>query len=443
MKWNSIILMACTAQAIFFLLQKTNVLPLYSINGAGSFDNIAGFASCLVLGLPIGEKQLKNGAPLQKWTVITSKIICIIAIVWAQSKAGILCVILWLFLLYCPRNKQKRLFMLFPLLIVGLLFYKSDSSKGRWFILQRSYEMITEHPLLGWGQGGFKAHYMDWQADYFQQNPASSFAILASNIHHPLNEWIAITIDFGVVGLIVVTIIFLCTLNYAERHPSDLSQMGKHIIILLALFSFFSYPFQYPFTWIMMVWGALAIYHVPIYKHIKICSVMIITLVLLGGFHLYSQWRDETMLEKLYEKTNLGLYDKAMPKYLELYPQHKRDCQFLFYYASNLHLKGQEQLALQKAMLCKSYLADYELSLLFGDIYHGMRCKDSALFYYKRAHYMCPSRISPLYEMFNVYRDYEDKVGSTRLKSIILHKKNKIESKETNRIIQEVANDCE
>ena len=149
------------------------------------------------------------------------------------------------------------------------------------------------------------------------------------------------------------------------------------------------------------------------------------------------------MLEKLYEKTNLGLYDKVMPKYQELYPQHKRDCQFLFYYASNLHLKGQEQLALQKAMLCKFYLADYELSLLIGDIYRGMGRKDSALFYYERAHYMCPSRISPLYEMFNVYRDYEDKAGCIRLKSIILHKNIKIESKETNRIIQEVANDCE
>ena len=143
MKWNSIILMACTAQAIFFLLQKTNVLPLYSINGAGSFDNIAGFASCLVLGLPIGENLLRNGTSLQKWIVITSKVVCIIAIVWAHSRAGILCVIFWLFLLYCPRNKQKRLFMLFPLLIIGLLFYKSDSSKGRWFILQRSYEMIA------------------------------------------------------------------------------------------------------------------------------------------------------------------------------------------------------------------------------------------------------------------------------------------------------------
>lgn len=191
----------------------------------------------LSIGIAYWWNLLRNGTSLQKWIVITSKVVCIIAIVWAHSRAGILCVILWLFLLYSPRNKQKWLFVLVPLLIVGLLFYKSDSSKGVGLYYNAAMN-DSWAPFARMGQGGFKAHYMDWQADYFQQNPASPFAMLASNIHHPLNEWLAITIDFGIIGLIVVTILFLCTLSYAERHPSNLSQMGKHIIILLALFSF-------------------------------------------------------------------------------------------------------------------------------------------------------------------------------------------------------------
>lgn len=441
MKWNSIILVVCTAQAILFLLQKADVLPLYSINGAGSFDNIAGFASCLVLGLPIGENLLKSGAPIQKWIVAVSKVISIVAIVWAQSRTGMLCVILWLFLLYCPRNKQKWIFVLLPLMIGGLLFYKSDSSRGRWFILQRTLDMISEHPLCGWGLGGFQAHYMDWQADYFQLHPTSPFAMLADNIRHPLNEWLAVTVDFGIIGLAVVTTLFLYTLRYAEKHPSSLSQMGKHIIILLATFSFFSYPFQYPFTWVMMVWGTLATYHAPACRHLKVCSTVVASMTILGGYHLLKQWREEPMLEKLYEKTNLGLYDITLPKYREQYPQHQRDCQFLFYNASNLCLAEQYPQALQKAMLCKSYLADYELSLLIGDIYRGMGRKDSSLFYYERAHYMCPSRFSPLYEMFNVYKEYGDTANSARLKDVILHKAIKIKSEEISRIIQEVQND--
>lgn len=437
--WNSIILVACTAQAIFFLLQQINLLLLDSINGAGSFDNVAGFASCLVLGLPVGENLLRNGTSRQKWLVGASKVICIIAIVWAQSRAGMLCVFLWLFLLYVPRNKQKWFFVLLPLVIIGLLFYKSDSSRGRWFILERTLNMIFEHPLCGWGLGGFQAHYMDWQADFFQQYPTSPFAMLADNIRHPLNEWLAVTVDFGIIGLAVVTTMFLYTLWYAEKHSSSLSQKGKHIIILLATFSFFSYPFQYPFTWVMMVWGALAIYHVPTYRHLKVCSAMVITLAIVGGYYLFEHRKDEARLEKLYEKTNLGLYDIAAPKYQELYPQHQRDCQFLFYNASNLYLAEQYPQALQKAMLCKSYLADYDLSLLIGDIYRGLGRQDSSLFYYERAHYMCPSRFSPLYEMFNVYKEYGDTANSARLKDIILHKAIKINSEETSRIIQEVS----
>lgn len=46
--------------------------------------------------------------------------------------------------------------------------------------------MIKHEPFTGYGVGGFSAHYMDYQAQYFKEHPDSQFAILADNIKSPL-----------------------------------------------------------------------------------------------------------------------------------------------------------------------------------------------------------------------------------------------------------------
>ena len=44
----------CTAQAALFLLQEAGMVRAYGRFTAGSFDNVAGLASCLCIGLPVG-----------------------------------------------------------------------------------------------------------------------------------------------------------------------------------------------------------------------------------------------------------------------------------------------------------------------------------------------------------------------------------------------------
>lgn len=99
--------------------------------------------------------------------------------------------------------------------------------------------MIWLHPWFGYGNGGFEAHYMDIQATYFMRHPFSEYGMLADNIKHPLNEWIAATIDFGFIGLFVIVSFFALTIRYANKHPSKNSSQELMILIGIGIFSCF------------------------------------------------------------------------------------------------------------------------------------------------------------------------------------------------------------
>lgn len=435
------IVLACTFQALFFLVQTTGIILPYCEYGVGSFENTAGLASCLSISLPISWNLTNKNSKIKTILLYISKAICIIAIVYSQSRTGIICIIVFTFLRIVPKDKWKWLGVIIPLLFFTILFYKSDSSKGRWFILQRSIEMIWLHPWFGYGKGGFEAHYMDIQATYFMRHPFSEYGMLADNIKHPLNEWIAATIDFGLIGLFVIVSFFASTIRYANKHPSKYSSQGLMILIGIGIFSCFSYPFQYPFTWLMLIFSLCCIYNISFGRFKKPLAYLVIFGGFGMGYLIGTDCKDNIKLEKMQEKSNCGLSKRILPQYKSLYHRQRHDCRFLFYYAYDLYLAEQTQEALKKAKECHTLLADYELNLLTGDIFKSLGQKDSSLHYYRHAHYMCPSRLTPLYEMYRVCKEYKDTMAYTKLRYAILHKPIKVKSKETERIIQEIKNE--
>lgn len=428
----------CTAQATFFICQKIGLAPLYCQFGAGSFENVAGFASCLAFSLPLGMSLRRKGLHnFLSHILLLSKIICIIAILWSESRTGMLCILAWLIMEFAPKDKQKWLTLAFPVLMLGTLLYKSDSTKGRWLILQRTIKMICECPFFGYGKDGFTAHYMDFQADYFADNPTDKYSMLADNIRHPLNEWMAATIDFGLIGLLGISLFFYITYCYAKKNKSQESILGSKILCTMGIFSFFSYPFQYPFSWLMLAFSLWSIYQPFLLKHIRMVAMLGLCCTIPWTYHLSMECKDNMALKKMQEKSKLGLSDRNLQAYQEMYPRMKNDKRFLFYYASDLYLAEHFTQALKIAKECKLHLTDYELSLMIGDIYRELGEKDSTIYYYHRAHNMCPSHFTPLYEMLHTYQEFGDSTSSQKIKILIQNKPIKVWSKETENIIKE------
>lgn len=111
--------------------------------------------------------------------------------------------------------------------------------------------MIKHEPFTGYGVGGFSAHYMDYQAQYFKEHPDSQFAILADNIKSPFNEYLSVGVQFGILTwvLLIAAGIFLILCH--RKHPTKVGYVSLLSLLSIAVFSFFSYPFTYPFIWII------------------------------------------------------------------------------------------------------------------------------------------------------------------------------------------------
>ncbi len=58
--------------------------------------------------------------------------------------------------------------------------------------------MIKDKPIVGHGIGAFEAHYMEYQASYFERHPDSKYTMLADNVKHPFNEFLLVGVQLGV-----------------------------------------------------------------------------------------------------------------------------------------------------------------------------------------------------------------------------------------------------
>ena len=133
---------------------------------------------------------------------------------------------------------KNILFVSFFCAIILAVYYKTDSSNGRLFIYMQSILMAQEKPFLGWGNGGFAANYMKWQASYFASNPDSPYVLLADNIHHPLSEFLLVLTNFGLVGLCVLICVFF---SFSIHDKYKMKRQNLVCNLFLVFYSFHSF----------------------------------------------------------------------------------------------------------------------------------------------------------------------------------------------------------
>lgn len=208
-RFSIVVSFSCCCLAIYGIFQGISIFPSNPYLGiTGGFDNPAGYAASLCAGFPMILYLPKLSQ--SKWVMgstFFAVLLIVFAVILSGSRAGMLSIIvmliLWLLLKVKVTGKMVVLSSVSILLLFSILyFYKKDSADGRLLIWQCSWEMIKEKPLLGHGIGGFQANYMNYQANYFKQNPDSSFVRLADSTNRAFNEYVLLIVNYGFVGLI-------------------------------------------------------------------------------------------------------------------------------------------------------------------------------------------------------------------------------------------------
>lgn len=425
---------ACALESLLFMAQRLLMVPKSGMAIAGSFDNVAGFASCLALSIPWGINGIRSHSPIIKWMIIVGKVVCVLGVLCSGSRVGILS-LLAIGMVYLKVKRSWLLSALCVALLVLVIGFKHDSSSGRWFIYERSIEMIASKPLLGWGVRGFENNYMQAQADYFRQHGQSAYAMLADNVHHPLSEYLLVGVNFGVFAFLVplgITGLLL------KRLSGDTSRQNLFAtMVVLFLFCLFSYPLHYPFAWLM-----LAVVLLNMFEN-KLClprmgylAMLVVAITLL--FPAYFRYQTERCWADLAEKAQYGLYKTTVPGYQKLMERKGNDHRFLYNYAAVLCEAGNLKLAKRVISGCYRSFKDYEVCLLAANIHAEKGDVRSAEKYYMEAHLMVPSRLMPLDGLFRLYRRSNQPAKAEQVGQDILRLKIKVPSSKAKEIREKV-----
>jgi O-antigen polymerase len=250
------VIISCFLQAGYGILQFFNILSSHSItyNVVGSFDNPAGFAGSLCAGLPFTFYFLQYSNKKVQWASWCALFVIVLGVLLSESRAGSISIFTVLVIYFIHQNKNKfhykkhigsfllcLSFLLISIFVISVTVYhlKKDSADGRLLIWRCTWEMIKHEPFTGYGVGGFSAHYMDYQAQYFKEHPDSQFAILADNIKSPFNEYLSVGVQFGILTwvLLIAAGIFLILCH--RKHPTKAGYVSLLSLLSIAVFSFF------------------------------------------------------------------------------------------------------------------------------------------------------------------------------------------------------------
>lgn len=372
--------------------------------------------------------------------------VCLIPLFYIKSRTGYICgLIAILSMLRIPKRYKPYMGQTAIVAIAALLLtfsFKKDSSSGRFFIFRRSLEMVAERPLFGWGTDGFKANYMNFQADYFQSNPDSHYGLLADNITHPLNEFLLILVNHGIIGLSIVLLLLYGLLKKSFSTDDLHNKTISLSLFTLIVWSCFSYPFSFAAPIFILAINIILLNREGLMRNIQPKYMRITALcIMLGavtyGVFVYKEITNNMQWKKAYAEFNGGEKEKALQEYEGLLPKLNTNSSFLSNYTSVLYEYEDFNKALHIAKLYQSHRANYDLQILLGNIYFNLNRMDEAIACFNEAATMCPVRFIPLFNIYKIYKITNRTEDMINIGELILNKKVKISSYLIN-IIKEV-----
>ncbi len=413
----------------------------------GHFNNPAGLAMFVVTCFPF--IYYIDYVQENSYIRHSVEILFMAMMVAVGSRAGIIALIFVIGLAYYKKRKwncnlwiKTAAAAFICIIFIILYFLKKDSADGRVLIWKCTCDMIAQKPIWGYGADGFRKYYMNFQEQYFAENPNSIFADLADNIVHPFNEYLLIIVDYGFVGLGIL-IIFVAFIIYTSK-KEEISTSYDSVLSLLGVgvFALFSYPFSYLVCRWFIIYNIIVITGLwkkfttnlgPQYRLIM-CFVVFVV----GASYWLSQAKKREAYEtwhKLYQQSFENKKDKM--KFYEA-GEILNNAEFWYELSARFYLFRMYDDCLLAASRSEKLNNNSDIQLLKGICLAEIGKNDLAEQHYQSAHNMCPKLIKPLYLLVKLYEQTGDTAKAKSMTLQVLDKKVKVESFETDIMINDL-----
>ena len=433
--------------ALHGLLQYVGVLaPMGIFRVIGSFDNPAGYAMSLSMMFPF---VLLGMTAKDRYLCLFSQItfvVVLVALFLTESRTGMMSILIVLvagghrFVSKCLVVKWTLL-IVWVLLFFGFMLLKVDSALGRFLIWSVTLKMIFDHWITGYGSGGFASGYMNYQAEFLSKHPDEKWLMLADNIQHPFNEFLYVWVNHGVLPVIAMIALILYLFMCYKKEKTQEKSAAFYSIVVVFVFSMFSYPFKYPLTYFVLLYSCTFLVHDEEWVRIsvrlpnyfkRILSVVFITLCIWYTYDICCRVQYEfrwacTVSSNAYGEEQMRCYDD-----LKLTMSDNR--YFMYNYAYALYHIGDYESASDILTECSLLWADYDVQILNGLVAMKQRRYAYAKSCFDRALQMCPNRFRPLFLKLKIAEELGDTESVLECANEIRNKKIKVYSTEVVKI---------
>lgn len=459
----AILLVSCFALSLFGYLQYANIvaIPNESYRVTGPFYNPAPYGALISIFLStIAAVLIVSRGKVFLYTSICVSLFSIPALILSESRSAWLALIITSLsiILYKQKNKLMQLpahtksvwivisLTTIALLCISLYHLRPESAKGRLLIWKISLEMIQDNPIRGLGYNGFQANYMNYQSEYFRHGKGSKTEkYLAGSVVSAYNEPLRITVEYGIVGLILY-LSFIYIVIFRTHGKSVLFSAAKAAIIAYIIFGLFSYPNR---IFSLQVFGVMSFAlllntqngtNVTVYFEKLNASLLRNTRCVLLLFALLlasSTFRLHTAYQRFQSLQNNP--PENISEYLEeLESVMSGDALFLQNFCVMVNHRVDHDLLLDKLNRTIQLSPSNTLYRMKGDCLNWMNRYEEAEHTYWKAHYMTPSQQQARASLVQLYLKQNKKVEAKKLTNQILNEKAKINGIDTYILHQEL-----
>ena len=445
----------CLILSVYGLLQYVDFIPSrhYAFPITGTYENPAGFAAVQAALFTFALALCLDRKRLIRWFAGLTTVACTLTIILSGSRAGLLAICASAAVVLAFRTKVlpilKTCKWLWIVLIIlaaasSIMFYrvKAGSVNGRLFIWSICWEMIKDRPLFGYGAGGFQKYYMDAQAAYFSMNPDSPYVMLADNVTHPFNEYIKLTINYGLVGLNIALCLLALTIKRLLNSRENIKVIGLAVTTSVLVMCQFSYPFHYAAVWFISAISIIPAFFresedsrewiTPKYLRISLTIMLSLLLVMvLRMMYLDLKWAEMS------KRSLAGHTERMLPYYEKMKPQMKHNPLFLYNYAAELNYIGRYEESLAITEECREEWNDYDVQIMLADNLENTGQIYEAINVYRHAENMIPCRFEPLNSIMMAFLKCNDTVSALNIAKEIIDKPVKVHSSRVMEIFHE------
>lgn len=329
------------------------------------------------------------------------------ALLFIQSRTSIVAVFSmgFVWLLINKRFKIKTIIKIGTILLFLLFLliaWHPESVFGRFFLWYASLKMIVAKPL-GWGLLAFEKDFPIFQADILSNKPNIIQLFSPQVVHSPFNEFLNIGVTLGIIGLVLICILFFLVFKQLIRTKNILT----YPILAFFVISLFYFPFKISPLMALVIpivaWvtnNDPSCYKVNLNKiNGKILLFLLLLISAIGGVKAltlnscYKQWQDAYLIT-LGKKSG----KEAEPIFLKLYPKFRADGRFLITYSNLIKDSGNIGKAVELLEEASQYFCDIGLSLGLAQLYETQGLYDKAEENYDLAILLSPGRYTAAYK---------------------------------------------